>query len=98
MADSNGAAPERSGKPPAITVRTDSWEEYEWITAAAERRGNSRGEFLLLSALQRKTGGPMPQSLKALRERQSNVVSSADAKAGVTPRPKRPAATPGRRS
>jgi hypothetical protein len=86
MADDNGAA--RSGKPPAITVRTDSWEEYDWITQAAAKRGNSRGEFLLLSALQRRGGGPMPQSLKALRERQSNVHDSATAKAGVAPRPK----------
>lgn len=85
------------GKPPAITVRTDSWEEYNWISAAADRRGNSRGEFLLLSALQRRSGGPMPQSLKDLRARQSNVVDSATAKAGVKPIPRRvPSASGGR--
>jgi hypothetical protein len=81
------AEQELTGKPPAITVRCDSWEDYNWITKAAAKRKNSRGEFLLLSTLQRKTGGPMPQSLKELRG-QTKIATSAEAKAGVKPIPR----------
>lgn len=94
MADSSER---RDGKPPAITVRCASWEDYEWITAAAAKRDMSRGEFLLAGALQRRTGGPMPKSRKELaRTARENgrldaaqrVRSSAEAKADVRPIPK----------
>lgn len=87
-------AQDRTGKPPAITVRAASWEDYDWITAAAERRSMSRGEFLLGGALQRKTGGPLPKSRAQLRAEAKaaanggQVATSAEAKADVVPRPK----------
>lgn len=92
MADTNGAGPERSGKPPAITVRADNWDDYDWITQASVKRGESRGEFLLLSALQRRHGGAVPKGRKAkaaaAKAPGANVHTSAQAKADVKPRPK----------
>lgn len=91
MAESNGAGPERSGKPPAITVRADNWDDYDWITQASVKRGESRGEFLLLSALQRRHGGAVPKGRKAkaaAAKTGANVHTSAEAKADVQPRPK----------
>lgn len=74
---------DRNGKPPAITVRAASWEQYDWITSAAAKREMSRGEFLLAGALQRRTGGPMAKS-----RRSRLAQTSASAKAGVRPIPK----------
>lgn len=83
-------ADERQGKPPAITVRPESWELYDWITSAAEKRSMSRGEFLLAGAKQRRTGGPMPRSRREEARRATNghAPSSAEAKANVQPIPK----------
>lgn len=83
------AEQEQNGKPPAITVRASSWEDYNWITQAAAKREMSRGEFLLAGALQRRTGGPMPKSRKAQRlEGLGNVRTSAEVKANVKPIPR----------
>ena len=82
---------DRSGKPPAITVRPESWEDYDRITAAATRKKMSRGEWLLLGGLQRLTGGPIRPSRRELREqaKANGPVSSVEAKAGVRAIPKR---------
>jgi hypothetical protein len=87
MADSK----DRSGKPPAITVRPESWEDYDRITAAAARKKMSRGEWLLAGGLQRLTGGPIRPSRRELREQakaQGGALSSAEAKANVRAIPK----------
>jgi hypothetical protein len=93
------AEPDRSKKPPAITVRCESWEDYDWIANAAAKRDQSKGEFCLLSTLQRRGGGPVP---KGRRERaaaaRANVSTSAEAKANVKPIPRQVARTPAGRS
>lgn len=76
-------------KPKAITVRCETQEDYDWITAAAAKRDMSRGEFLLAGALQRRTGGPMPQGRKAKAAARAGTATSAEAKANVTPIPRK---------
>jgi hypothetical protein len=88
------AEQDKTKKPPAITVRCESWEDYEWITQAAAKREMSRGEFLLAGTLQRRTGGPMPKSRAAKRAATARVATSAEAKAGVKPIPRK-VPTPG---
>jgi uncharacterized protein (DUF1778 family) len=81
------AEQDRSKKPPAITVRCESWEDYDWITQAATKREMSRGEFVLSATLQRRTGR-LPESRaskRAAAARSGGVKTSAEAKAGVVP-------------
>lgn len=85
------AAAEAAGtKPPAITVRCDDWDTFRWIAEAAAKRDQSKGEFCLLSTVQRRGGGPVPQGRKAkAAAARTGVQTSAEAKASVKPIPKR---------
>lgn len=83
------AEQDRTKKPPAITVRCENWEDYDWIANAAAKRDQSKGEFCLLSTLQRRGGGPVPQGRKAKAAARVGVQTSAQAKANVKPIPRK---------
>jgi hypothetical protein len=96
------AEQDRSGKPPAITVRCENWEDYDWIAQAAAKRDQSKGEFCLLSTLQRRGGGAVPPGRKQrAAQARANVATSDEAKANVKPIPRQtpraPAAARGSR-
>lgn len=79
---------DRTGtKPPPITVRPETWDDYDWISAAAAKREMSRGEFVLSATLQRRTGR-LPESRASKRAAAARVATSEQAKAGVKPIPR----------
>src|SRR3954469_9622124 len=96
------AEQDRSKKPPAITVRCESWDDYDWITGAAAKRDMSRGEFVLSAALQRRTGRlPESRASKRAAAQAGAQKTSAEAKANVRPIPRttrKPAPATGRSS
>lgn len=80
-------AENKEPKGKAITVRPTQ-AEHELIERAAHRAGQSMGEWLLATGLQRLHGGPYPRRGRTARD-SSLVATTAEVKAGVRPIPKR---------